>query len=109
MAELLGIEKLKKAVSLSISMSAELSHIKKINILTALGLLGELKELLDMVKNRKDVLAELKDLSPVERTELLEYIKEEFSIPNDKLESFIEYSLTWAESTITMIEMTKTL
>jgi hypothetical protein len=106
-----GIENLKEAVHLAISLPIQaVKTIKnKFQIFDLLAFIDEFRQLGDVIKTRKDIGAELKDLSPAERQELHDYIKEEFDIPNDKVELFIENSLAWANSTITLIEEAKNL
>ncbi len=108
---MLGIENLKKAIHLAISLPIQVieSSKKKIKFLAILNFIDEFKELTQLVKERDKVVAEIKDLSPEERTELLEYIKSEFDIPDDKLESFIENAITWAFSFITLVDEAKEL
>jgi hypothetical protein len=56
-----------------------------------------------------DIKAEFDDLEPEERTELQEYFVQEFDIPNDKVEAFIENALMNAISLIALVEQFKAL
>lgn len=49
-----------------------------------------LQKLGDAVSGLGNVPAELGDLSEVEYQELVDYVKEEFDLPNDKIEEYIE-------------------
>lgn len=106
-----GIETLKQAVHLAIAIPIQaVKTIKnKFQIWDLLAFIDEFKEMTEVIKQRKQIGLELKDLSPQERQELLTDIKSDFDIPNDKVEIFAENALTWAESTITLFEEVKTL
>lgn len=109
--ETYGIETLKKAVHLAIAIPFQAAKTvkQKFQLFDILGFIDELKDLADVIKARKQIGVELKDLSPAEREQLIEYIKAEFDLPNDKLEFFIEKALSWADSTVSLIEEVKTL
>lgn len=109
--ELHGIETLKKAVHLAIAIPVQaVKTIKgRFQVWDLLAFIDEFRELTEVIKERKQIGVELKDLSPEERTELNAFIKDEFDIPNDKIESFAENALDWAESTVTLLEEAKNL
>jgi len=106
-----GIEKLKEAVHLAIALPVQaVKTIKnKFQIFDLIAFIDEFRQFAEVIKARKDIVSELKDLTPAERKELHDYVKEEFDIPNDKVELFIENALAWADSTITLIEEVKKL
>lgn len=106
-----GIENLKEAVHLAIALPIQaVKTIKnKFRLFDLLAFIDEFKDLEAVIKTRKDIAAELKDLTPEERLELHAYIVDEFDIPRDKVELFVENSLAWANSTITLIEEAKNL
>lgn len=109
---MLGIENLKKLIKLALSLTEQISTALadgKITTMELFGFLPELAQIPGVVKSWADISAELKDLTPEERQELLEYINEEFDIPNDQLESFIENALMNAVSLISLVEQFKTL
>ncbi len=107
----LGIENLKKAVHLAIALPVQIAKtIKgKFQLFDLLAFIDEFKELTEVNKVRKDVLAEIKDLDAAERDQLHAFIVDEFDIPNDKVELFIENALGWANATVTLIEEAKNL
>lgn len=109
--ETYGIETLKKAVHLAIAIPFQAAKTvkEKFQLFDILGFIDELKDLAAVIKVRKQIGLELKDLTTEERQELIVYIKAEFDIPDDKLEFFIEKALEWANSTIALIEEVKTL
>lgn len=109
--ETIGIDTLKKAVHLSIAIPFQaVKTIKnKFQIWDLVAFVDEFKELTEVIKERKQIGIELKDLSSSERIELKASIKEDFDIPNEKLETFIENALDWADSTITLYEEIKAL
>jgi hypothetical protein len=103
----LGIDNLKKLVKFSLDLSEQVVESTKDgwNWLTdPFSFLDELSQVPGVAKSWPAIKAELADLSPAERTELLEYIKSEFDIPDDKVEIFVENALQQAASLITLVE-----
>lgn len=109
--ETYGIETLKDAVHLAIAIPFQIAKTvkQKFQLFDILGFFDELKELAAVVKERDTISLELKDLSSAEKEELLAYVKEEFDIPDESLELFVENALSWAASTIALISEAKKL
>lgn len=107
----LGIENLKTAIHLAIALPVQITKtIKgKFQIFDILAFLDEFRELAEVIKGKKAVLDELKNLSPEERKQLIEFVKDEFDVADDRAEIFIENALSWVDSTLTLIEEAKTL
>jgi hypothetical protein len=64
-----------------------------INLMDAIKFIPVLKDLQAAIAGAAKIPAELKDLDETELQALTEYVKEEFDIPNDELESKIEMGL----------------
>lgn len=109
--ETYGIDTLEQAVDLAIAIPFQAAKTVKdrFQLFDILGFIDELKDLAAVIKNRKQIGLEIKDLSLDERQQLIQRIKDKFDIPNDKLEFFIEKALSWADSTVALIEEVKTL
>ena len=106
-----GIEALKGAVSVAISFPFQAARtIKgKFKIWDILAFADELKELSVVISNRASVAEEFKDLTPEERVEIIQYAKDEFDIPDEKVEVFVENALMWVDATVTLIGEAKKL
>lgn len=109
--ETYGIENLKKLIHLAIAIPFQAAKTvkEKFQLFDILGFIDELKDLAAVIKNRKQIGLELKDVSADERTALLSFAKEEFDIPDEKVEVFVENALTWGMSTLTLINEAKAL
>lgn len=110
--EKLGIEKLKELVKAGLGFGQKVSsdlEDKKISLWEALGLIPNLFSIVGVVKSWADIKAEVDDLSTEERKELEDYVISEFDIPNDKVELFIEHSLSLVVSLIALAEEFKHL
>jgi len=108
---LLGIESLKEAVSVAISFPIQAAKTikNKFKIWDLLAFADEFKDLAIVIADRKNVVDEYKDLSPEERQEILAWAKQEFDIPDDVVEVFVENALSWVDSTLTLIAEAKKL
>lgn len=112
MANLLGIDNLKKLIKFSLDISENISSALadgKITTVEIFGFLPELMQVPGVVKSWKDIVAEVKDLMPDERIQLHAFVADEFDIPNDKVEVFIENALLQAISLITLVEQFKAI
>lgn len=58
----------------------------------------------DVVRSLPAVKQELADMDAAEREALNAYVVQEFDIPNDKLEAFIENALAFTLSAVALIE-----
>lgn len=106
-----GIESLKAAVSVAISFPFQAAKTikNKFKIWDLLAFADEFKELATVIADRQNIADEFKDLDDAERDELLQYAKDEFDIPDDSVEVFVENALTWVDSTLTLINEAKKL
>lgn len=106
-----GIDKVKEAVSLAISLPTQLVKTvkKKFKFLDILAFVDELRMLAELIPNKNEIFLQLKDMSPEERKEIVEHIKEEFDLDNEQAEAFAENALTWVESTVKLIDEAKNL
>lgn len=106
-----GIESLKAAVSVAISFPIQAAKTikNKFKIWDLLAFADEFKELAIVIADKDSVVEEYKDLTKEERLELLEYAKDEFDIPDDTVEVFVENALTWVDSTLTLFNEAKKL
>lgn len=107
----LGIENVKKFVGFALGLTEQIAVSTKDGWQwnDFFSFVDEAAAIPGVVKTWKDVSAELKELTPEERTELHLYVVSEFDIENDKVELYVEDALLWAVSTISLIERFKTL
>jgi len=105
------IESLKEAVDVAISfpMQAVKTIKGKFKLWDLLAFADEAKNLIMVVNEKEEIIAELEDLTVPEIDELIQYAKERFDIPNDAAEVFIENGISWLRSTFNMIEQAKKL
>ena len=94
----LGVDNLKKAILAVIKLAEKidknLADDGKITLWEALGIGGaSVGDLVFVIKNASIIDDEFADLDEQEREEVLSFIKSEFDLQNDKLESIIETSL----------------
>lgn len=107
-----GIENLKKIVKFSCDFTDEIAGALadgKFKTAEIFGFFDEIMSIPGVVKSFPEVMAEIKDLTEAERNELHAYVVDEFDIPNDKVEGFIEHSIMWAFSTVSLVELFKGL
>lgn len=93
---MLGIENLKKLIKAGLDFgknAAAALEDKKISFFEAVGLIPEAFALVGVGKTWAEVQAEIAELDETERLELKQYIADEFDIPNEKMESFIENAI----------------
>lgn len=92
----LGIDNLKKAGKFGVGLGMQIEKALADGKFTWTDLPGFVDELLEIpgiVNNREAIVAEFKDLTIDERAELLAYLKQEFDLADDVLESKIEKGL----------------
>ena len=97
----MGTENIKKALALVIKIGTDLAkglEDKKLTLAEYIGLGIDLLDAPSVVKSWANIKVEVADLDSTEREELLEWIKNEFDIPDDKIEKQIEASLDVLES-----------
>ncbi len=105
----LGIDHLKSALKTVLDLSVQLAATKKFNFWTIFSFIDDLAAVGGVVTTWKDIVAEFKDLDETEKQELYAYAQEQFDIPNDQVESFVEDSLQWVLTTVSLVERAKTL
>lgn len=105
-----GIENLKKLVGFACGLTKQISTSLKDGWqwTDALAFIDEVSAIPGAIKSLPAVKQEIADLSEDEKTELHAYIKEEFDIPDDKVELLIEDSITWTMATINLVNRWKT-
>lgn len=111
MPEQVGVENLKRLVKFGCDVTKQLSDslADGYQWTDLLSLVDELSQIPGVVQSLPQVKAELADLSPAERTELHAYLVEEFDLPNDKVEAFVENSVAFAISALALVEQWKDL
>lgn len=105
-----GIENLKKAAKFGIELGEQLSSVLedgKLKAVEMLSFIDELMQLPGVVNAAADIKQELIDLDSAERAELSDYIKSEFDISNEKIESAIESGLDVISAVIILIDVLK--
>lgn len=92
-----GIENLKKVAKFGIDLGEKTASVfedGKVSTMEAFGFLPVLMDIPGIIEKKDDIIAEFKDLSTEERTELNAFIQAEFDIADDALETKIEKGLT---------------
>lgn len=95
MAELFGIETLKKTAKLVVTLGTKveeaLSDDGKVKLMEALGIaISAFPGAFELAQNAGQLKLEFNDLSDEERNELVAYVLEEFDLEADKIEAVIE-------------------
>lgn len=93
---MLGIENLKKLIKAGLNFgktAANALEDKKISFFEAIGMIPEVFALIGVGKTWSEVQKEISDLEESEKAELKQFVSDEFDIPNDKIEVFIEHAL----------------
>lgn len=105
MAELLGIENLKKLIQAGLAIPKQIaeSSADGWQFTDAFSFIDEGMAVVAVARSIKDIMAELKDLSEEERNELNSYFSALFDIPNDKVEKYIEDALLWGTITVRLV------
>lgn len=109
--EKLGIENLKRLIKFPLDLVKQAAESSQDGwqATDIFSFVDEFNNLPGIVRNWNMAVDELRDLSAEERTQLHEYFKEQFDIPNDQLESFIENALLNAVSLIALYDQFKAL
>lgn len=105
--QLYGVANLKKLLKFGFGTTEQIAEALKDGKFTwpeAFGFVDEISEIPGVVKAIPDVMKELSELSEEETTELHEFAKSEFDIPNDAVEEFVEDGLIWAIKTIALVK-----
>lgn len=93
----LGIDNLKVVAKFGIDLGEKAAAILadgKMQGAEVFELLPVLMAIPGILQKKTEIVAEFKDMTTDERTQLNSYIQEEFDIPNDQLEMKIEKGLT---------------
>lgn len=106
-----GIENLKKLVKFGFELTKQIAtaNADGWQWTDALSFVDEIAAIPGVVKSFPEIQNELSDLTKEERTELDAYVVEEFDIPNDKVEAFVEDSLQLAVAAVSLVTRWKTL
>jgi hypothetical protein len=106
---MLGIENIKNAVKFVIDFHLQISETKKFRLTSIFNFVDELLQLGTVITNWKVIIEEFKDFTPAERQEVYEYAKQQFDIPDDEVEVWVEDVLNWLLYTISLVERAKAL
>ena len=109
---MLGIENVKKVVKFACDFTKQTAEALSDGwqwLNDTPKFFDEMLQMPGVVKAFPDFKKEIAELSAEERDELHQYVKIEFDIPNDQVESFIEDSLAFGFSAISLYEKFKTL
>lgn len=110
--QIYGVENLKKFVKFACGFTEQVAEVLedgKVQLLELPKFLDEVLEIPGLVKSWEAVKKELSELSPEERQEVYDYLKDEFDIPNDRVELAIEHSISWVMNTLALYEMFKAM
>lgn len=105
--QIFGTENLKKLIKFGCDLTSQIASSLddgKWSWHDAFGFVDEVAAIPGVVKSFPAIKKELSELSPEERQELYDYVKEEFSIPNDRIEVVVENSLALAISAVALVE-----
>lgn len=105
----LGTQKLKDALKFIDDFTMQIAATKKFRFTSIFNFIDDLLALGGVITSWKDIIAEWKDLDTAEKSEIIQYVKDEFDIPDDEVEAFIEDSFSWLLSTISLVERARRL
>jgi hypothetical protein len=92
----MGTENIKKALALVIKVGTDLAkglEDKKLSLAEYIGLGIDLLDAPGVIKSWSNIKAEFTDLDATERADIIEWVKEELSLPQEGIEAKIEASL----------------
>jgi len=106
-----GIDNLKKFVKFACDFTNQAtdSLADGWQWLDATSFFDEMLQIPGIVKALPDIKQELADLTLEERDELYAYLKQEFDLPNEKLEGFVEDSIAFVLAALSLVEKWKAL
>ena len=92
---MLGTDKLKVAVKLGVALfnQAKTSTEDGFQVMDIFGFVDELSQLPEVIKSAADMKAELNDLDMNERQEILDLVKAELKVENEKAEEIVVAAL----------------
>jgi len=91
-----GIQSIKDTLRFALKMQKTITEAlsdKKINFAEGWAISWQALGLVEIIKKSKDTWAEMQDLDDLELQDLRAMVRDEFDIPNDKIEETIEMSL----------------
>ncbi len=108
---MLGIENLKKLIKFGCDLTKQISTslADGWQWTDAFAFLDEIAAAPGVVKTFPEIKKELDDLTLEERAELYAYLIEEFDLPDDKVEFFVENSIALAIAAVALVEQWKAL
>lgn len=109
--ETVGIENLKKLIKAGCDVPKQIakSGADGWQWTDGAAFIDEAFQIISVAKSFDDIIAEKNDLDEAETQQLKDYVLEEFDIPNDEAEDFIEDALMWGFSTISLVSRFKKL
>lgn len=93
---MLGVENIKRLLKVGLDFgqkAAKALEDKKVSFFEAIGLIPEVFSVIGVAKSWSEVQNELNDLTDEEKKEIEDYVASEFSIPNEKVKTFIQHAL----------------
>ena len=108
MAEKIGIEQLKKSLTVLAKVTGAIDKALedgKVNIAEGIGIAFKAVDLIGVIKNLKQARAELADLSELEIVELTEHFSTEFDLRNEEAEQMVEVILELALQIVVSMEL----
>lgn len=108
---LFGIENLKKAAKLGVSIGMQIETASKdgFTISDLFGFVGPLSLIPAVVANKNIIVEEFNELSPAELSELVTYVNTELVLENKKTEAAIEAGLQAVIAIINLVEKVKSV
>lgn len=91
-----GIEIVKKALGFAIGLSQSINSSLEDNKMTffeAIGLIGKVFNVAEIVNNRAQLISELYDLDENEKKELMDWVRDNYDVEDDKIETTLEKTL----------------
>jgi hypothetical protein len=105
-----GIEKLKDAVKFLVDIvESGIDKFKDGIQVEDAGFVVDLLPIIELIKARQEIGAEIVDLDEGETAELVDYLKEEFNIDNDVAEEFVEAVVDFLYSGYSVVQKGKAL
>jgi len=96
-----GIENIKKSLLVVINFAESLENKLedgKLSWPERFGLIKDLKDLPEIIANYKELVEEIRNLDEVEKSQLLEFVRAELDLENDRVETAIEAVLSFLQS-----------
>ena len=97
MEQKFGTKTIKKAIAVGIDISHSIVKAlkdKKFTFFETVGVASKAFPIAEIIREREAFLNELSELSEDEKKELKDWVKQEYDIPDDRVEQTIEKSIT---------------